>query len=156
MTVPELIAETLTCLRNQWYGDLIRDYKRDERALTKAIMLYGKECHDRGWQFDAKFIFSEIMRLLTAFKKSGTQINYLPVYLSNAIRQHIREHAEELSDHAKTIRPKTAKIIAGVKPVVVVEKSDVETCAAVYRDLAAATRRRHCKPLAKTAQPNLF
>ena len=77
MTVPELIANVLENLRQHFYTDdqtgtvHIHEFKRDERQLIKAIATYGHECNNRGWQFQADFIYRELMHLLLTIRTNG-------------------------------------------------------------------------------------
>src|SRR5581483_5082747 len=101
MTVPELIANVLDNLRRNFYTDAntgyvrVHEFKRDERQLIRAIATYGHECNQRIWQFQADFIYQELMRLLLQIRTSGADIDYLPVYLQGAIRRHSGTRAEE-------------------------------------------------------------
>jgi len=154
ITIPELIAELLHAIRHQFYADRIRDFKRDERALTKAISRYGYECVQRGWHFQADQILRGLLDLLNEIKRSDADIQYLPVYLHGAVGRHIGQRAEELSAQAKTIKPRAVKIIQGALQVqAVVEPSDAEILGAVYRDIRRHQRqRRHqVKPIRQLA-----
>lgn len=143
MTVPDLIAEVLSLVRNQHYADRVREFKRDERSLTKAIARYGFECERRGWLFEPRFIFRELAGLLLKIKTSGIEIKYLPVYLEGAVDRHIRLRAEELAEEAKAKRAVPVlmrRAVAGVQPVQVVAPTAVEVLATVYRDLKSRQR----------------
>lgn len=143
MTIPDLITLLLTAIRNQFYTDApARDYPRDINALTKAIARYGYACNQRAWDFQPDFILRDILDLLNQIKRTGTEIQWFPIYLEHAIDRHIRIRAEELSAKAKTIAPKTANILNQTKPVVVIEKTATETLAALYTDLKAARKRK--------------
>lgn len=145
MTVPELIEEVLGVIGRQFYYDQpIRNFLRDERALTKAIAAYGYQCAQRGWDFDAQFIKTQLLTLLNEIKRSGAEIRYLPSYLDGAVKRMIGQRAEELSDRAKSLAPKVSTLVNGVKPVVVIEKTDTEILAALYRDLKRKGK-RHAK-----------
>jgi hypothetical protein len=150
MTVPELITRILHMLESQFYGDCPRrDFRRDERFLVAAIGTYGYECDQRGWEFDVEFLHQELCRLLTSFKRSRTEVTWMPIYLQTAIRQHIREHAEELSARARAVAPAVKRVVSGVKMVEVVrEATATQLAAAVYEDVRklrkrAAAARRH-------------
>jgi len=143
MSIPELINDVLLHLRNHFYADKpARDYKRDERALMKAIARYGHECDRRHWQFDAQFIYKELVALLRSMREKSADINYLPVYLEGAVDRHIRTRAEELSAAAKALPNQVRKATSGLHAAVVIEKTAVETLAAVYRDLKQQRRRK--------------
>lgn len=136
MTIPELITLVLNAIRNQFYADKVRDFMRDERALTKAISRYGYECHQRGWEFDSKFILRALMDLLNEIKRSSADFRYLPVYLDGAVKRHIGQRAEELSAAAKSTPKNVARLVKGVQTVEAVrEASATEILAAVYKDL---------------------
>jgi hypothetical protein len=139
MSVQELISEILTRLERQFYAHLPRrDFKRDEKYLIAAIGTYGWECKGRGWEFDLDFVYSELCRLLESFKRrtTGEDVRWMPNYLQQAIRQHIREHAEELK--AKSARPGrlARKIVDELDQVkAIVEPSATEQAASIYRDV---------------------
>jgi hypothetical protein len=152
MTIPELITLILDSVRGQWYADDVRAFKRDERALTKAISRYGYECHQRGWEFDTKHILRAIMTLLQEIKRSGAEIQYLPVYLDGAVRRHIGQRAEELSVKAKSTPRNIAKIVESTKRVEAVrEPSATEILATVYKDLRKVGRDRRARRKPETA-----
>jgi hypothetical protein len=130
---------------------------RDERALTKAIARYGYECTQRGWEFDSKHILTALMNLLNEIKRSGANIDYLPVYLDGAVKRHIGQRAEELSAAAKSTPRNVARVVKGVQTVEAVrEPSATEILATVYKDL----RRRRKKPVrtppTRAPEPQLF
>ena len=138
MTVPDLITLVLGAIRNQFYADRVREFKRDERALLKAVASYGYECQQRGWHFDAPAILRDLMSLLNELKLNSEAIGYLPVYLHGAVRRHIGQRAEELQSQARTIRPKVTRVVSGVSSVqAVIEPSSTEILSTLYRDLSA-------------------
>lgn len=153
MTIEDLIATVLDSIRSQFYAERPqREFLRDRTALIRAISKYGHECNQRGWHFDARFILHDIMKLLVEIRTSGADIDYLPLYLSGAVKRHIGQRAEELSAKAKTITPKVSKIVHGVGSVsAVVQSSDVEVLAKVY-----AAGRRPKKQAKKAKQEELF
>lgn len=180
MTIPELIAEVLQSLRNQFYngshGWGIREFKRDEARLIRAISLYGHLCFQRGWEFDVAFILGDLMKIIQSFKISGVQIDFMPVYLTGAIKRSIGLRADELNAKAKSMRTKngTTKrerlqapaipaarlvndVVAGKTAVVAVrEKSATETLADVYAALRKARPARKPAPAPTVKQPSLL
>lgn len=143
MTVDQLISEVLNSIRHHWYADRVRDFKRDERALTKAILRYGVECEQRNWQFDVPFIFNELMTLLRKIRTSKAEIGYLPVYLDGAVRRWIGGRAEELSAKAKSIRVQTHAVVTGVRTVEAIRApTAVEICSTVFKSLQRRRPRR--------------
>lgn len=150
MTVADLIFEVLTLIRNQFYADRVREFKRDERALMKAITRYGYECNRRHWQFQTQFIFKELSALLLKIRTRGAQIEYLPVYLEGAVDRHIRTRAEELSAEAKRlngVQVLAPKLATAVPVAVVARPSDVETMDLLFKEL-----RRHKRAARKVRQ----
>jgi len=161
MSVPELIATVLQVLCNQWYCDQRRGaFERDERYLIAALATYGKECADRGWHFDAPAIQRELLGLLQSFKRSGVEPHWMPIYLQNAIRRHIGQRAEELHAAARSIPNCTARVVNGVKPVVLIEKSATELLALMYADVRKLKRQnqavRRPKPAVARLQPEML
>ena len=156
MTIADLIAEVTMAVRNSFYADAPpRDFKRDERAIMRAIARYGYECDRRGWSFQVEFIHRELIALLRSIREKGAEINYLPVYLEGAVDRHIRCRAEELSAAAKAPANITRRAVKDLVAVNVVEKSPVETLALLYGDLKRQVRaRRAVRPLSK--QPSLL
>jgi hypothetical protein len=154
MTVPELITEVLSAIRSQFYADRPRDYKRDEQALTMAILRYGHECEQRGWEFETDHILRELMELLKDIKTRDS-FRYLPTYLHGAIGRHIGQRAEELSAKAKCIPPKVAKLVGDVRKVEAVrEATATQICSAVYLDMARLKKQRR-RPM-RAKQEELF
>jgi len=137
MTIPDLITDILGCLRNQFYADRIREFMRDERALTKAIARYGYDCAQRGWDFSVLDIKRDLLDLLNQIKRTGSPIKYLPTYLEGAVTRHIGQRAEELQAAArKNKTPKAVQtVVSGVKPVVVIQPDNTEILSALYRDI---------------------
>ncbi len=152
MTVDQLIAEVLAAIRNHWYADRVREFKRDERALMKAVLRYGHTCHQRGWEFGADFIFAQLMTLLKQIRTNGADIKYLPVYLDGAVTRSLGLRAEELSAQAKNIRTQTLKATMGIKVVEYQkEKTDAEICSAVFKALQRGRKKRPVKALKQEA-----
>lgn len=154
MTVPELISTLLEQLRNQFYQDKSpRDFKRDERFLIGAIGTYGYECARRGWEFDVPFMYRELCELLLSFKRSGTAIEWMPLYLQGSIRRSIGLRAEKLQVQARAVAPLAAKIVAGVKGVTAIERpTNAQLMAAVYQDVRKLRRRTAAARRQKTAE----
>jgi hypothetical protein len=148
MTCPELIANVLENLRQHYYTDdagqfRAHEYKRDERQLIRAIATYGAECNQRGWHFQADFIYQDLMQLLLTIRTSGADIQYVPIYLAGAIRRHLGQRAEELSAQAKTIAPRVTKLVAGLTKVEAIRQpTDVEIFAEVYAGIGKIQRAR--------------
>lgn len=163
MTVPELIANVLENLRRHFYTDTetgivrVREFKRDERQLIKAIATYGYECCQRGWQFEVDFIYHDMNELLLKMRTSGADIGYLPVYLAGAIRRHLGLRAEVLSAKAKLIQPRVHRILTGLKTVQMVnEPTAVEMFTEVYRGIQRIQRQRRGKRATKECQEKLL
>lgn len=171
MNATELIASVLDNLRRNFYTDTntgrerTRDFKRDERQLMKAIATYGHECNQRGWMFEADFIYQELMRLLLKIRTTEADIEYLPVYLEGAIRRHIGQRAEELSAKAKALPTKIGNVIADttskckVVPDAMIRKpAAVEVFTEVYRGISKIQRerRRAKKSATKERQEQLL
>jgi hypothetical protein len=154
MTVPELITRVLASLETQFYCDLPRrDFCRDQRYLVAAIGTYGWECHQRGWEFEVDFLYGELCRLLTSFKRAGTEITYMPIYLQTAIKQHIREHAEELKPQARQVKAKVRKVYDGLELAAVVrEPSATQILASVYQDVRKLRKQAGAERRQKTAE----
>lgn len=155
--IAELVVDVLGALRSQFYCDLpARDYVRDERFLTAALATYGHECRQRGWLFDAGFLKGELLGLLQTFKRHGVEPKWMPVYLQGAIRRHIGTRAEELQAAARNVPKNVTRIVAGVQPVVVVEKSATELLALLYADVRKMKRTRAGALKPRTKEPTLL
>lgn len=139
MTIPELITEVLDSIRRQFYAERTREFKRDERALLKAISKWGYECAARGWDFRVEFIAFQFRELLMDTRKREADIKYLPVYLEGAVKRWIGQRAEELQLEARKANSvaSTVKRIEGKTRAVEVvrERTNTEVLAAVYQDL---------------------
>lgn len=159
MSIDDLITDTLDVIRSQFYPDHAREFKRDERALLKAIARWGHECATRGWDFDAAFIQRHFLDLLNDIKQRGAEIKYLPIYLEGAVGRWIGQRAEDYRDLAykSTIKSAVTKAVRGVRRVEAVrEKSDTEILDRLYRDLRKkATARRRGRQGAKVRQEEL-
>lgn len=152
MSVPELIANVLEALRVKFYAERIREFKRDERALTKAIAKWGYEAAQREWHFTPEEIFKDIMDLLIQMQTSGSDVKYLPLYLQSAIHRRFGQRAEDLQAAARKVAPRVAKLMAGVRTVEAVrEPSATEVLATLYTDLKRVQKQRRAerKPVAK-------
>jgi len=165
MTVPELIANVLENVLRHFYTDLqtgtvrIHEYKRDERQLIKAIATYGHECNQRGWQFQADFIYRDLTQLLLKIRTSGAKIEYLPVYLAGAIRRHIGTRAEELNAQAKAMDNRVAQVLSTINPQPATftrQPSDVELFTALFKGINRINRSRRIKRPAREKQASLL
>jgi len=149
MTVTELTVEILRRLEQQFYAHLPRrDFKRDQDYLVAAIGTYGWECLGRGWEFDIEFIYRDLCRMLQSFKKSGTDVVWMPNYLQCAIRQHIAEHAEELKSKAaaSSLARLSRKLLDGAQLAkVIIEPSPTQLAACIYRDVRKLRRRANAE-----------
>ena len=105
MSIADLISTVLESIRLKFYTNdgvfRVREYKRDERALMKAITTYGYTCHQRGWEFKIEDIQNDLLKLLLTLKTQNAQGDYFPRYLEGAVKRHIGQRAEELSARAK-------------------------------------------------------
>jgi hypothetical protein len=171
MTLADLIKTLLHRIGAEHYGlgaggqPRVREFMRDERALTKAIARYGHECVRRGWEFEESDIWADIHQVLDTMRpcvitrKNRAPIAYLPTYLEGAIDRHIRLRAEELSAEAKRLAPKVTRVVERTASTVVVEKTVCETLDILYRDLRRPRRKATPSPAtrpAKVIQPALL
>lgn len=161
MTVPELISDLLRRIRSlDRYHGRDREFKRDERALMKAISRYGYACAERGWHFQPNEILGDLVALLRQIVNQNADIKYFPIYLEGCVDKHIRTRAEELNARAKAAKatPRLVeKTLADKSVVRVVEPTAVELLATVYRDLktrSKVVRDAKAKPMVK--QRELF
>ena len=143
MTIHECIDRCLTIIREKFYHDKPeRIFFRDRTALIKAISRYGYACTLRGWEFDAFFVTRSIIYTLTRI--SSEDIQYLPVYLEQAIDRSVGQRAEELNaqdkrnkrnrDITKALQRVQQSVIPDNQPVF--EKSDTEILAGLYKQLS--------------------
>jgi len=155
MTIPELIANVLGAIYRQLYADRPHDFFRDKKALTGAITRYGYECHQRGWEFDVRFLLQELMKAVGACKKAKVN-GWLPLYLEGVIDQHIREHAEELSAENKSMNGLTRRALSKVPRPVERDGAGLtptEALALLYRDIK---RQSKAPKATKLRQKELF
>jgi hypothetical protein len=150
MTVPELITDLLRRIRStDWYHGRDREFKRDERALLKAIARYGYACNERGWSFEPDQIFQDLVALLRQIVNQQADVKYFPIYLEGAVDKHIRVRAEELnarSKQARAVARLASQVVVDTQVVRVVAPTAVETLDALYRQLKQP-RRRKVKPI---------
>ena len=159
MTTADLVTNVLGAIRGQFYADQPREFLRDQNAIKRALATWGHECHARGWDFDAAFIQRELLTLLNEIKRSGADIDYLPLYLGGAIRKRIGVRAEELSAAWKSLGARTARVIRKVEAGVVtavVEPTATEVLAALHQDMKRARRERKARPESKAKQGELL
>lgn len=149
MTVPELINDLLRRIRStDWYHGRDREFKRDERALLKAIARYGYACNERGWAFEPDQILQDLLGLLRQIVNQQADVKYFPIYLEGAVDKHIRVRAEELNARAKQARAVArlaSQMVVDTQVVRVVAPTAVETLDALYRQLKQP-RKRKVKP----------
>lgn len=159
MTLPTLISQVLKRLFKDFYGpERVREFKRDERPLIKAITRYGYECNERGWFFNLDAIYREILGVLNRIKKAAMEIEYLPAYLESAITKHICMRAEELSAKAKAIHTQVSKIVNDAKKGIVTavrEPSGAELMAKVHEFQREAMRKRQQEKSTMTHQSKM-
>ena len=149
MNVADLIQNLLGTISREFYADRPRDFFRDQTALKKAIARYGHECNTRNWHFDIHHIRTEILRILRSMREKKASIAWLPRYLESAVDQSIRERADQLNEKAKRIENICPKISDTLKPVVLVQATDVEILSTLYRQLKNTRRRASRKPSGK-------
>lgn len=159
MTPLDLIDRCLQVIHEQFYHDKpVSVFYRDKRNLTKAILRYGFVCDQMGWQFDSFFITKNLIR--TLIRITAKDVEYLPAFLEACIDNSVRQLADELNEEDKLHRLGIAKarksagkfvdrrdqslekVVGRIKDsvlpdtVVVVEKSDTEVLAAMYKELS--------------------
>lgn len=149
-------------------GRGLREFKRDLPKLRMAILRYGKECSDRGWEFDLDHFAHALTGLLNDVLGRADSIGYLPTYLDGAVTRHIGQRAEQLNEKAKVelgmdrivgrvvadvVRVK-GRMAAGPRPV-----SATEIAAQLYAQLRQSTRAKAkaaaAKRTAKQSKPQL-
>jgi len=110
-----MIDTVLGAIWNQFYLPQpagAREFARDQRALTKALARYGRVCAQRGWDLRVEFILGDLLALLNALKRQGTEhVKWFPLYLQHAVDRRVRQRAEEL--RAESLRNQGAEIVAG-------------------------------------------
>lgn len=159
MTPLDLIDRCLKVIYDQFYHERpVQVFYRDKKALTKACLRYAFVCDQMGWQFDSFFITKQLIKTLVGIEAKDVQ--YLPVFLEACIDNSVRQRADELNEKDKLHRLGIAKarkshgqfadrgsqslekVVGRIKDsilpdtVVVVEKSDTEVLAAMYRELS--------------------
>jgi hypothetical protein len=80
----------------------------------------------------------------------------MPIYLQTAIRQHVREHADELRKTAQKERTgRDVKIVMeGLQQVARVEQGPIDVLAGIYRSVPRRRGRAH--PMNKKKQGELL
>jgi len=153
--IASLIADVLDAVCNQFYTGGrwgIREFKRDERALTKAVARYGYECARRGWEFSPEEISRDLLELLNQIKRQGVEdVHWFPRYLEGAVDRHVGRRSEELRE--LSLKNQGAQIVAGrvidklpaPRAAIAPEPKAVELLALLYRDQRRATRQRRAE-----------
>jgi hypothetical protein len=160
VTIPELVTLVLGAIRTKFYAEKpARDFPRDERALTKAILTWGYACDQRGWDFTPDFILKELMAVLIEIQKRDGEIQYLPVYLAGAVKRSVGQRAEQLSAQGRKLSRKVTRVTtdAGKLQVqAVVEMGNTETMGRMFLELKKASKAARAKPREKTKQAELL
>jgi hypothetical protein len=102
-------------------GNAQHEFQRDLPRLRMAILRYGKECSDRGWEFDLNHFEKALVALLNNALPRADKIEYLPLYLENAVRRHVDQRADALNEKAKKemgVDHLTGRVLAKVQRVV--------------------------------------
>jgi hypothetical protein len=77
----------------------------------------------------------------------------MPLYLQRAIKQHIREHAEELKTQSREISRVSNKVVGGVRIAqVVIEPTATEVLGKVYKDVNKLRRQSAAAARLKSAE----
>lgn len=160
-TVEDLIEVVMNRVKTRFYHDRpAREWARDRNALMKATMRYGYECSRRGWRFDAESLAVRLLELLNRIERPGGE-GWFPVYLEQAVDQHVREHAEEIQAAAAKTEAKLAAVLGKLPAPSGQRPPDAATLAgAVFSELKrrqqeAAERRRLDREV-QAAAPELF
>lgn len=144
MTLPDLLTLSLCRIHKDFYINREREFHRDYTALTKAIARYGYECAKRGWHLQPVDIYRDIHKLLSRILPRREEIEYLPVYLDEAIRSHVNRRAEEIQELAVSsgVKRKIEHVLDGTQRVAKVVSTDTELLAQLH----ASIQRRKAKP----------
>jgi len=160
-TMEDLIELVMDRVRLRFYHDKpAREWARDRNALMKAVMRYGHECHRRGWRFDVESLAVRLLELLNRIERP-TGAGWFPIYLEQAVDQHVREHAEEIQAAARAIESKLAAVLGRLPAASAVRPPDAaEMAGAVFTELKrrqreAAERKRLDREL-PPVEPDLF
>lgn len=147
MTLPDLLTLSLCRIHKDFYINREREFHRDYTALTKAIARYGCECAKRGWHLEPADIYRDIHKLLSGVLKRRDEIEYLPVYLDEAIRSHVNRRAEEIQQLAvsRGLQRRVEHVVEGTQRVVKVVSTDTELLAQLH----ASIKRRKATPKPK-------
>lgn len=142
MTVAELITNLLEVIRSKFYAGKPREWMRDQRGLTWAIVSWAKECNARGWNFEPAFIHKELMAVLLDIQAKDRDVEYFPVYFRGAIKRRIGQRAEELNAANKRIESQVSRAVAKVQPGEVRQPTTNEILLALGADLRRLKRER--------------
>lgn len=144
MNIPTLLTLTLQRIHKDFYTGRSNDFHRDYIALTKALSRYGCECAQRGWNLEPRAIFQDLHKLLTRVLPRRGEIEYLPVYLEEAVRSHVNYRAEEIQRQSMQTRVerKITVTLEGLTPVAKV----VPTTTELLAELHASLKRRKKTP----------
>lgn len=158
MTLDQLTTNLLNRIRADFYRGDVGGFMRDRRNLVKAIARYGTICHQRGWELTPEFIQADILRVLASFRARRDEIEYLPVYLQQAIDLHCRQKAEELREAALKARVPSAitKVLNSAQQVEAIRTVGAcEALAAIEKGLKTG-RPKKVKTPKPAKEPDLF
>lgn len=161
MNIADAIARILTAIRGQFYHSLpARDYKRDEPALTRAILHWCKEYDERGWSLDEVEFSHHYLTFLATIDPPRTQ--HLPIYLKTCVERYIGQRAETLRAEQIKLRRIDIRVAESLKKI---SKPTQDTSAPIPTTMhigaamlaqirAEASRKRKVHTASKAAHPS--
>lgn len=144
-------------------GNGEREFQRDLPRLRLGILRYGKECSDRGWEFDLDHFERALVALLNDLLPRADNIKFLPLYLESAVRRHIDQRAEELNlknkrdaglDHVVGNVLKKMKRVEGDIVTVFNDTAATEMAAQLWKQMKEHARRKARDNAAKRRSAN--
>lgn len=160
-TVEDLIEVVMARVKVRFYhGRPAREWARDRNALMKAVMRYGYECDRRGWHFNAEALTVRLLNLLNDIERPAGE-GWFPIYLEQAVDQHVRERAEEIQAAAEKTEAKLAAVLGRLPaPTSQRPPSATQLAAAVFTELkrrqAETAERRRLDKEVQATEADLF
>lgn len=161
MTAAAVLEQICAEVHRRFYaGRGPRLWMSQRHHVERAVLLYGQECNQRGWEVDAEFIVADLVGLLNQLAAQGfdAEAAFFPSYLAGAVRKRLGLRAEEMRAAAlkadgDRVRAASARVVQGLRVTPEIPRASVvETMALHYQELERQRRARKARAKAPAAQ----
>ncbi|HEX7861819.1 MAG TPA: hypothetical protein VF773_15905 [Verrucomicrobiae bacterium] len=152
----EIVADVQSAIRNQFYGDALDRWPKDQHFIKREFTLYFASWLDkRGVSLPPHQYKQILLERLNEIKVHGNTraIKYWPGYLKHVLQEHLKHHGEEIYEQAKSLRTLAENTLLSLGKAATDGSPDpVAAMAAARRDLLQA---RSAKRPSKTKTTQL-